>query len=126
MPDITCDAITSERIARAVRRYEDQATGYVWGWQDARGEHDSSDSWAFSRCVGEIASLFKHEITCVMSSIEELFTEWRRDGRLTFRRLHRTGHHVADPVRWDTYAVTWDADGYRLIVWHTDGQGSAS
>ncbi len=65
-----------------VKELHAQAIGYVWGWQDARGEHDTSVSWDFGIAYCIHAAYFALEVNSFRRPIHEAFKSWQEFGEI--------------------------------------------
>lgn len=69
----------SQHVRSEVEQLLSQAMGYVWGWQDARGERDTSVSWDFGYFYGRLAAEYAKEWRCSRPAIYRAFEEWRSE-----------------------------------------------
>jgi hypothetical protein len=55
-----------------------QPVGYVWGWQDARGEpKDTHESWQFSRAYGLHVARYQYGTLGHRHTVADCFRAWR-------------------------------------------------
>lgn len=63
-----------------------QAMSYVWGYQDARGECDSDQSFQFAVAYRSRKEAYLSERTFWMPNIADAWKEWLATGEITVTR----------------------------------------